>query len=205
MADFDEKAATWDDDPVRVDRAEAIANFMANRIDLSLMKQAMEYGSGTGLLSFALKDRLANIVLMDESQNMIDIAKEKCEAINISHFKPLKYDLLKQPLPKNKFDLIFILLTLHHIKDTGAILAKFQQLLNQHGYLAIIDLEKEDGSFHEHNHHFHNGFERAALEDKLVQSGLTPVSYEVCYELQRDYDEEKQKYPLFLLVSQNQA
>lgn len=205
MAEFDAKAATWDDDPVRVDRAEAIADSMANTIDLSSLKQAMEYGSGTGLLSFALKDRLASIVLMDESQSMIDIAIEKCAANNVSHFKPLKYDLLKQPLPEYKFDLIFILLTLHHIQDTNLILQKFHDLLKPNGYLAIIDLEKEDGSFHEQNNHFHNGFERAELESKLVQTGLRPITYGVCYELERDYDDVKQKYPLFLLVSQKQG
>jgi ubiquinone/menaquinone biosynthesis C-methylase UbiE len=204
MAEFDQKAATWDDDPVRVDRAESIAASLANTIDLSTIKLAMEYGSGTGLLSFALKDKLAQIVLMDESQSMIDVANEKCVAYDVNHFKPLMYDLLKQPTPEYKFDLIFILLTLHHIKDTDLILKKFQQLLNPNGYLAIIDLEKEDGSFHEHNNHFHNGFERPDLEKHLRHSGLKPIGYEVCYELERDYDDGKRKYPLFLLVSQKQ-
>jgi ubiquinone/menaquinone biosynthesis C-methylase UbiE len=114
------------------------------------------------------------------------------------------YDLLKQPLPEYRFDLIFILLTLHHIEETELILEKFQQLLNPNGYLVIIDLEKEDGSFHEHNHHFHNGFERTDLENQLKKNGLEPISYEVCYELERDYDDVKQKYPMFLLVSQKQ-
>ena len=205
MAEFDEKAATWDDDPIRVHRAESIADILANNIDLSSVERAMEYGSGTGLLSFALKDRLAHIVLMDESQGMIDMAIEKCKANNVSHFEPLMYDLLKQPLPEYKFDLIFILLTLHHIKETDLILEKFQHLLNPNGYLAIVDLEKEDGSFHEHNNHFHNGFDRTALENHLAQSDLKPISYEVCYELERDYDDVKQKYPLFLLISQKQG
>ena len=205
MAIFDEKAATWDDDPVRVDRAESIADSLAKTIDLSLVNMAMEYGSGTGLLSFALKDRIAGIVLMDESQNMIEMAIAKCKATNVNHFKPLQYDLLKQPLPSDKYDLIFILLTLHHIEETALILEKFYELLNPNGYLAIIDLEKEDGSFHEHNYHFHNGFERGSLEKQLTQTGLTPFSYEVCYELARDYDEGTQKYPLFLLVSQKKV
>lgn len=204
MAEFDQKAATWDDNPVRVERAESIATSLANTIDLSTINLAMEYGSGTGLLSFALKDQLANVVLMDESQKMTDIAIEKCGANNVSHFKPLMYDLLKQPLPEYRFDLIFILLTLHHIQETDLILEKFQQLLNPNGYLAIIDLEKEDGSFHEHNNHFHNGFEHAVLENQLKNNGLKPISYEVCYELERDYDDGKQKYPMFLLVSQKQ-
>ena len=204
MAEFDEKAATWDDDHVRVDRAESIAASLASTIDLSTIKLAMEYGSGTGLLSFALKDKLANIVLMDESQSMIDMAREKCVAKDVSHLKPLVYDLLKQPPPDYKFDLIFILLTLHHIQETDLILEKFHELLNPNGYLAIIDLEKEDGSFHERNNHFHNGFERNDLQNQLRHNGLEPISYEVCYELARDYDEGTQKYPLFLLVSQKQ-
>jgi len=205
MAEFDKKAATWDDDPARVDRAEVIADSLAEALDLSKIKTAMEYGSGTGLLSFALRNRLSNIVLIDESSQMIEMVKKKCVTMNVTNFTPLEYNLLKQPMPENKFDLIYILLTLHHIEDTGDLLNKFYQLLNPGGYLAIIDLEKEDGSFHEHNTHFHNGFDRDYIESKLIESKLVPTRYEVCYELERDYDKEKQKYPLFLLLSQKKS
>ena len=78
----------------------------------------MEYGSGTGLLSFALKDKLKRVVLIDESGAMIDKAIEKCNTLEISHFEPLQYNLLKQSPLESKFDLIYILLTLHHIIDT---------------------------------------------------------------------------------------
>ena len=67
MAEFDEKAATWDDNPDRVLRAEIIAKQLSNNIDLTNLETAMEYGSGTGLLSFALKEKLNSVVLMDES------------------------------------------------------------------------------------------------------------------------------------------
>ena len=205
MAEFDQKAATWDDDPIRVVRAESIGKSLAKRIDLSTIKQAMEYGSGTGLLSFALKNKLANVVLMDESAAMIEVAKAKCQANDASHFSALQYDLLKQPLPDLKFDLIYILLTLHHIQDTEEILTKFSQLLNRNGYLAIIDLEKEDGSFHQDEFHGHNGFERSVLEDKLAASGLKSINYEVCYELERETEDGIRKFPLFLLISQKQG
>lgn len=205
MAEFDQKAATWDDDPDKVKRAISIAGSIANSIDLSTIKSAMEYGSGTGLLSFALNDRLAEIVLMDESRSMTDVARAKCLEKDVNHVNPIQYDLLKQPLPDYKFDLIFILLTLHHISDTTAILDKFQQLLKPDGYLAIIDLEEEDGSFHEDEFHGHNGFNRKSLEELLEAHGLKPVSYEVCYELERETDDDKVKYPLFLLVSKKKA
>jgi ubiquinone/menaquinone biosynthesis C-methylase UbiE len=205
MADFDKKAATWDDDPERVDRAHSIADCISKRIDLSSIKRAMEYGSGTGLLSFALKDRLQSIVLMDESASMIEVVKDKCAANNVNHFAPLQYNILKQPLPEQKYDFIFILLTLHHIIELEEVLDKFVSLLNPKGYLAIIDLEKEDGSFHPEGFNGHYGFDRDTLESQLQEANITPISYEVCYELKRDYDKNNQKYPLFLLISQKEG
>jgi ubiquinone/menaquinone biosynthesis C-methylase UbiE len=205
VAEFDQRAATWDDDPAKVNRAVSIADSLSNKIDLSTIKMALEYGSGTGLLCFALKDRLTEIVLMDESAAMIDVARAKCTEKNVKHLNPIQYDLLKRPLPDFKFDLIFILLTLHHISDTSAIINKFQQLLNRDGYLAIIDLVEEDGSFHQDEFHGHNGFDRQRLETLISAQGLRPLSYEVCYELERDTDEGVVKYPLFLLVSQKKS
>ncbi len=205
MAEFDEKAATWDDDPIRVKRVESIAESLANILDLSAIDQAMEYGSGTGLLSFSLKDRLANVVLMDESRGMTEMAIKKGEVYQVDHFKPIQYDILKQPLPNLRFDLIYTLLTMHHVEETGTILAKFQQLLNQNGYLAIIDLDKEDGSFHEGKFHGHNGFDRFELENQLKHVGLQPTCYEVCYNIKKETESGFKNYPLFLLISQKKV
>jgi len=200
--EFDDKAATWDDDPIRVARAETIAKSIANRIELATIGTALEYGSGTGLLSFALKDRLSNITMMDESLNMIEVAKQKCSDRKVSHIKPLQYDLMTEPLPENKFDLIYMLLTLHHVLDYQELLATFYEILNKNGFLAIIDLVTEDGSFHEGEFHGHNGFDKLELESILKSIGFSISSYEICYELERETENGKRKYPLFLSVVQ---
>lgn len=201
MAEFDEKAATWDDDLARVQRADVIADILAERINLSKVTQAMEYGSGTGLLSFALKDRLKRITLMDESESMTEMAKMKCSSLGITNLEPIQYNLMEQPMLNTKYDLIYILLTLHHIKDTATILDKFRQSLRTNGHLIIIDLESEDGSFHEGDFHGHQGFDRQELEEMLSTKGFMPVSYEVCYELENENDGDIKKYPLFMLIA----
>lgn len=202
MSEFDQKAATWDENPERVKRAEVIAKRIASNLDLSKVKAALEYGSGTGLLSFALRDKIPHITLMDESAEMIKVAlvkKDKLEAFNID---PIQYNLQKQPLPNIRFDLIYLLLTLHHIEDVGSILKKFNELLTENGHLVIIDLDKEDGSFHDGEFHGHKGFERDNLEALLRASGFQPQSYNVCYKLEKETEEGLKKYPLFLLVSE---
>lgn len=200
MNEFDEKAATWDDDPVRVERAGSIADSMRRLLDMRAYRSALEYGSGTGLLSFALKDDLEKIILMDESEGMTEVAIEKCKVQGANHLHPIQVDLMKSEyIPKEKFDLIFILLTLHHVDDISTLLSKFSRLMTKKGDLVIIDLEKEDGSFHDGEFHGHLGFDRADLESRLKKAGLDPYHYEVCYEIVKEEDEKK--YPLFMMLA----
>ena len=88
--------------------------------------------------------------------------------------------------------------------DYEAILYKFNQLLNKNGYLVIIDLEKEDGSFHEGEFYGHKGFDKCILGNKLEEAGFVTRSYEVCYELERETEKGVKKYPLFLLVAKKE-
>ena len=79
--DFDARAATWDDDPSKVERARAIADaIVAQCFALATSMRALEYGCGTGLLSFMLRPRLGDITLADVSEGMLDVAAHKIVA-----------------------------------------------------------------------------------------------------------------------------
>lgn len=204
MTHFDDKAKTWDDDPDHVERAKIIAQRLKKALGNRKIKTALEYGSGTGQLSFAMKDDIEHITLMDESEKMTEVALQKCKDLKVDSFNPVQYDLLMNPLPNERFDLIFSLLTLHHIEDIEMIFEKFRELLNPGGVLAIIDLEKEDGSFHDYEFHGHLGFDRTELEKKLYDAELKPMHYEVCYAIEKEMDDGKiNEYPLFLLTAEN--
>ncbi|NNF33929.1 MAG: class I SAM-dependent methyltransferase [Saprospiraceae bacterium] len=204
MNEFDEMAATWDDDPIRMERAASIAQSMRDILDMGIFQNALEYGSGTGLLSFALEKDLKSITLMDESFEMTRVAIEKCKASQVNHLHPIRMDLMfDQYQPKSKFDLIFILLTLHHINDTEGILSRFKDIINPNGILAIIDLESEDGSFHDREFHGHLGFDRNELEKKVTGAGFQPKHYDVIYNIVKGEDEDKRSYPLFLMIAQS--
>lgn len=204
MNKFDELAASWDDDPLRVKRAASIARSMSAVLDLSTYQHALEYGSGTGLLSFALKDELKSITLMDESIEMTKVAREKCKISRANHLHPIKMDLMVDDYQAaSKFDLIFILLTLHHIDDTDGLLSRFRHLIAPKGVLAIIDLETEDGSFHEGEFDGHLGFDRNELEEKVKSAGFHPFHYDVIYEIEKGEGEDKKSYPLFLMMAQS--
>lgn len=201
MSEFDEKAATWDKNPERLERAKLFAEEIRNNIDLDRIEMAMEYGCGTGLLSFQLRDDLEDVTLMDESAAMIQATNDKCERRDIRHFHPIQYNLLEEELPEQKFDLIFTMMTMHHVKDTDKILDIFQKLLNPKGYLVLIDLETEDGSFHESDFDGHLGFDQDELEEKVEKSGLEVISFHVGDTIETERNGEPKEFPIFILIA----
>lgn len=201
MCEFDDKAATWDADPSRVERANFFAEYIRNHIDLSKVEMAMEYGCGTGLLSFSLQYDLHDITLMDESLPMVEVVNDKCEMLDIRHFHPVQYNLEKDEKPEHHFDLIYSMMTLHHIDDTQRILNLFSDISNPKAYIVLIDLVKEDGSFHNHEFEGHLGFEQNELEEMVEKSGLEVVSYHEEYSITKERDGEEKEYPLFALIA----
>ncbi len=199
MVDFDSKAKNWDEVPDRIDRANAVAAAIRENVTLSRNMAALEYGCGTGLLSFALQTELGQITLADSSSGMLDVLMEKIARGGISNMSPLWLDLAVDPVPAERFDLLYTLLTLHHIPDTAKILGCFHSLLQPGGVLCIADLDKEDGSFHAHETEFdgHNGFDRSALGSELEQAGFKNIRFTTCYTLIK----EGRPYPLFLAIA----
>ena len=200
MADFDSKAKNWDEVPGRAERANAVAAAIRAQVALSREMTALEYGCGTGLLSFALQADLGPITLADSSSGMLDVLKEKITRDGITNMSPLRLDLAVDPVPTARFDLVYTLMTLHHIPDTGKILGCFHTLLHPGGVLCISDLDKEDGSFHSHEPGFdgHNGFDRVELSQTLSGQGFFNIRINTCYEIIKG----GRPYPLFLAVAE---
>lgn len=195
MSEFDSKARTWDMDQKHVDRARAIAAEMQKHVKLVPGMNALEYGAGTGLLSFLLRDKLQSILLMDNSKEMISVCNEKIDFYNSKNIIALHYDLENHDYP-GRFDLIFSQMVLHHVKDPEALLQKFHGMLSDHGQLVIADLYGEDGSFHDGDEDVHKGFNPSELLESLLAKGFSNGSFTECYKVSKN----DRLYPIFLLV-----
>ncbi len=148
MNEFDIKAAEWDKSMMHRERAEKVAGEIMKQIPLNRTMSALEFGAGTGLLSFMLKDHLREITLIDNSQGMVKVLNEKLKTAGAENLKVVFADLEHDDYEEGSFDLIYTLMVLHHVGDVETIIKKFRGLLNPGGYLAIADLYSEDGSFH---------------------------------------------------------
>jgi SAM-dependent methyltransferase len=115
---------------------------------------------------------------------------------------PLELDITVDPPPEDKFDLIYTLLTLHHVRETQPLLATFNAMLNDGGFLCIADLDKEDGSFHGEGFTGHNGFDRAELGAQAKNAGFKKIRFRTVFEFEKLVNEtEKRMYPIFLMTA----
>jgi ubiquinone/menaquinone biosynthesis C-methylase UbiE len=198
--DFNERAKTWDDDPMKTARAQAVAQGIRARVPLASAMAGLEYGCGTGLLSFALHLHFRHIVLADNSAGMLAVLQKKIDGAGILNMHPMMLDLMTDPPPPDRFDIVFSLMTFHHIPDTDRILNEFFALLASPGYLCIADLDSEDGSFHGADFSGHKGFDREELAQKAANAGFTNITFSSVFNISKGLPPKD--FPVFLMVAE---
>lgn len=99
------------------------------------------------------------------------------------------------------YDVIYNSMVLHHIHDTKAIIENFYHLLNKDGYLCIVDLDEEDGSFHKEYPEFdgHNGFNQNDLKYILISAGFKDIEANIFLSDEKIIDGKKIKYSFFMM------
>jgi ubiquinone/menaquinone biosynthesis C-methylase UbiE len=184
------------------ERSEAVASTLKEMVPLNKEMKALEFGAGTGILSFLLHPYLSEIVLMDHSQEMVKVMHEKVAKSETKNLKPLLIDLEHQDYHTQKFNLIFNQMVLHHVNDIDGIFDKFYTLLQPGGYLAIADLYSEEGSFHGEGFTGHNGFDVEHLAKLLEKHLFTNISQKQCFSIKREITNgEIKEFPVFLMVA----
>lgn len=203
MNEFDIKAAEWDKNLMHRERAETVAAGIIKQIPLTREMTAMEFGAGTGLLSFLLKDHLKEVILIDNSQGMVKVLNDKIKASGAENLRILNIDLEHDGFNERRFDLIYTLMVLHHVDDIKGIIKKFYDLLHPGGYLAVADLYSEDGSFHGSGFHGHKGFDPDVLSGMIEKEGFSRANHGKVFVVSKEIsDDTVKQFDVFLMTAQ---
>ena len=143
---FAEKAKDYDTEKTRVDNVTNIAKLILKEISYQKDSSILDFGSGTGLLLSKIAPYVENITAVDISKAMNKVLKDKKHTI-ACNLDIIEMDLTKENL-NLKFNGIISSMTMHHVKDVVQVFKKFYNLLHENGTIAIADLDKEDGTFH---------------------------------------------------------
>ena len=194
---FEHKSKSWDLKSRRVQSAKAIADTIIENIELSKKMHIMDFGAGTGLLSYCLSHKVSEVTAVDNSPSMLEVFHEKSEQFSCPT-NVLMLDLSKDELPNLKYDGIVSSMTIHHIENLKKMFTQMHALLQEGGFIALADLEKEDGSFHSDNEGvFHFGFEKAELKNIVNEIGFKNI----CFHSAHMINKSGAEYGVFLMTA----
>lgn len=200
LRDFNADAATWDDNPIRVMNARAIADAIVRRVPLSSDTDVLDYGAGTGLVTLALSPLAQRVVAADSAPGMLAKLEEKASASGLTNVSTLALDLEQDPVPPLRFGLVVSTMTLHHLTDIPAIVRSLCEMLRPGGYLAVADLDLDGGEFHaDPTGVRHEGFDRAEVQRILAANGLTSIEIATASTMSREVTGKgKRDFTVFL-------
>lgn len=193
---FLNRAKEWDQGNTRVKNARNIAEKILAKIKLGGTEHIMDFGAGTGLLSESIAPHIQKLTAVDYSEAML---KEFCKKDWPCETEALNIDLSKATID-HSFDGIISSMTLHHIADIPGLFKKFNALLKNGGFIALADLEKEDGSFHKSNSGVeHFGFDRKYISSSLKNAGFSEISFVEANVITKEIDGKPNDFPIFMV------
>ena len=201
-ARFDRVAADWDTSPGRIVLARAVTEAIRTAVALRSDMHAMDFGAGTGLVTLGLLPYVGSLTAVDASSEMLKVLDEKVKALRIANVHTLLCEIGQTPLPVSAFDLIVSSMVLHHIPDVPQALRQLRPCLRPGGWIALADLDTEDGTFHaDPAGVYHHGLDRGDVRGWLTAAGFTATAAREAHRIARPSSAgQVREYPVFLVT-----
>ena len=172
---FAVRADEYDSTDYRLRYVDEMAQSILDRVPLDRGVTIVDFGAGTGLLSERIAPHVGKIVAIDVSPSMIAKLMEKKKSMPCE-LELLQMDLSHEEYRGDRVDGIISSMTLHHIEDVPALFGKFRRMLKPGGFLALCDIDTEDGTFHTLDTGVrHHGFDRDEIARWCENEGFLNV------------------------------
>ena len=193
--DFNAQANHWDTGR-RKQRAKQISALIREKLDFTGDEVLLDYGCGTGLISFNLSQGVGTVVGYDLSLQMLEVFNSKIDSNKILSTNSLESY-------KNHFDCVVSSMVFHHIMNLDEALDDIYRIMKVDGKLLIVDLDLDDGSFHRDELDFkgHNGFERNQFKSLVESHGFACIELETALRDNKRSDDKELQYSLFYLYA----
>lgn len=147
-------------------------------------KDVLEVGCGTGRLLPYFSEHANEVIGVDASPGMLNVARTRIESKSISNIRVSEGDALNLSFPDNSFDLVYSILVLNLIPDFTSVFREVRRVMREDGcfIFSVPNLQSiyypggyvvnsrgkafgKNDSGHRHSHWFTQREVDSALED----------------------------------------
>lgn len=193
---FKEKAKDYDAEQWAQEMSPVIGELILSKVPIHNQMHVMDFGAGTGLISSRVAPKVDKITAVDISEAMLKKLTAKPELEN--KVTALCQNIMTHPID-HQFDLIMSAFAMHHVEDTNKLIQSFSNHSKTGAWIALVDVDEEDGSFHGKDNQgvFHCGFNREELKALLRTHSFDNIEFVTAYHF--SYNERK--FSAFLVTA----
>ena len=143
QSQFNQIARNYDNNE-RIKLAKTISSELNLLFNKGTYDSLLDYGGGTGLVTFDIEHHFNHITVLDASPKMVEICNTKIKTLNKTNIAAIEGDLLASNniLLHQTYDVILLSLVLLHSGNYMALLQQLVTQLNSNGLLIIVDFDK---------------------------------------------------------------
>jgi demethylmenaquinone methyltransferase/2-methoxy-6-polyprenyl-1,4-benzoquinol methylase/ArsR family transcriptional regulator len=170
---FAQQARNWDEL-----RALHVAEHQVEAAIEALVGEAplqaiLDCGTGTGRILELLAPRADRAVGIDQSPQMLSLARARLERAGLRHVVLRQADLYALPVERGAYDLVIFHQVLHYLDDPARALREAVRALRPGGRLLVVDFAPhEEEALRQSHAHRRLGFARAEVDGFLAEAGL---------------------------------
>lgn len=117
------------------------------RMQVEKGAKALDVCCGTGDWSVSLSEAVGEegeVVGLDFSQNMLSVAEEKREKLNLSQLKLVHGNAMELPFPDNTFDYVTIGFGLRNVPDYMTVLKEMHRVVKPNGKVVCLETSQPE-------------------------------------------------------------
>lgn len=135
----------------------------------------LDIGTGTGRILQLMSSHIKNGIGLDQSLEMINIARTNLESENFSHCQVRHGDMYRLPFSLASFDAISIHQVLHFADNPGLVIKEAANVLRPEGLIVVIDFAPHSlESLRDTQAHRRLGFGSEEVKGWFNSAGLIP-------------------------------
>jgi demethylmenaquinone methyltransferase/2-methoxy-6-polyprenyl-1,4-benzoquinol methylase/ArsR family transcriptional regulator len=133
----------------------------------------LDCGTGTGRILELLAPHADRAVGIDQSPQMLSLARARLERAGLRHVVLRQADLYALPVERGAFDLVIFHQVLHYLDDPARAVREAVRALRPGGRLLIVDFAPhEEEALRQSHAHRRLGFSRSEVDGFLAEAGL---------------------------------
>jgi demethylmenaquinone methyltransferase/2-methoxy-6-polyprenyl-1,4-benzoquinol methylase/ArsR family transcriptional regulator len=173
---FAAHAANWDELRALHIAEERVETTIRDIIGKAPIYNLLDLGTGTGRMLELLAPLAARAVGMDQSPQMLALARARLEKADLRNVQLRQGDIYALPFERDTYDLIIIHQVLHYLDDPARAVREAARALRPSGRLLIVDFAPHgEENLRVHHAHRRLGFAAEEITALMQDSGLDVI------------------------------